>query len=340
VHVVVVGPAEARASTAALVRELLSEIDARVELEERDELDVREVVWPDSDAPASARVWIDLTDSRGAVVYIADRHWERILVRTVPFSGGIDVAAREEVAQIVRASVEALLAGAQIGLSRRDAAAQLGVEDHLPTPSPRPRPDPKPTPAPLQGVNAPPPSDRPPVVALAGVGYRIQPWQTDQPPLHGPLLSLRAWYDGPLLIGGAVDLAFGLPQRVTLGTIETRLWGADLIGSLSVGGFVARRVSLHAEIGSGVTTMRARNRGTAASAEPAGAHTRVLPIFAVALGPTFWLGRGRHHVVISTRAGAQAELVDFRVQADAGALQFDPWRIRPTFDLTVGYGFL
>ena len=336
VRVVVAGPEGQRSAIVAVTREFLESIPEELMISEQDALDVRRVVWPEAVEPAAARVWVDLGGGAGAAIYIADSEFERVLVRRV--SGTLDVTAREEVGQIIRASVEALLAGAEIGITRTEAAEELGVSEPERVDDDSDADEDEPPhrgEVRLRGDV----ERRRPFAAVVGAGYRVQPWARRTAPAHGPAVSLRAWFVGPLLLGASVDLAFVLPHRADLGSIESTVWAADLLGAFSLGGFLARRVALHTDVGVGVSAIRVRNRGTSPNAQPTPARTRPLPIAAALLGTSVWLRRGRHHVVLSVRAGAAAELVDFRVEADQGAFTFDPWRVRPTLDFTVGYGF-
>ncbi|HJL15796.1 MAG TPA: hypothetical protein RMH99_09075 [Sandaracinaceae bacterium LLY-WYZ-13_1] len=150
VDVVFVGDAIEASGLAPVLEELLARID--VELRQgpiEAVLDPRAVLTPRPDAPpALARIWIELADDR-TTIYLVDDAWERILVRHVPTGGALDEVSREQVAHIVHAAVDALLAGARIGLTRVEASERLGVAPEPPpepTESPEP-PEPPPEPA-------------------------------------------------------------------------------------------------------------------------------------------------------------------------------------------------
>jgi hypothetical protein len=123
--VVDVAIAAAYASDAAAIREDLEEVLARAGVEGRYRqsaiIDAKEVLQPDPKAPAAlARVWLDLAAGRPdrAVVYLADSKWQRVLVRQVVLSGGIDEVTRQEVSLIVASSVEAMRSGAALTVGR------------------------------------------------------------------------------------------------------------------------------------------------------------------------------------------------------------------------------
>ncbi|MCC6874075.1 MAG: hypothetical protein IT378_07180 [Sandaracinaceae bacterium] len=109
------------------IDELLAPVVSLVVLERVDVLDLRTVVDPPADpAPALARVWVERGTDR-VTIFLVDRDWERILIRHVPVPEALDEAAREQVAQIVHAAIEALLGGARLGVTREEARQSLDV---------------------------------------------------------------------------------------------------------------------------------------------------------------------------------------------------------------------
>lgn len=123
------GPADAQAFLAPTIDELLGPIASVRDGGRVDVLDLRAVVFPpEHPRPALARVWIERGTDR-VTIFLVDAAWERILVRHVPAPEGLDEAVREQVAQIVRAAIEALLGGAHIGMTREEAREVLHVEE-------------------------------------------------------------------------------------------------------------------------------------------------------------------------------------------------------------------
>lgn len=137
----------------SVLRELLGRLPVRVTYGRAASVDPRDVVTPHAGArPLVARVWVDAAAGGDggtgtapeppgaprrvprATIYIVDGAWERVLVRHVERGGAADEVAREKLAHIVEASVDALLAGATIGVTRAEATAALGIE--LPPPDP------------------------------------------------------------------------------------------------------------------------------------------------------------------------------------------------------------
>ncbi|HET6283384.1 MAG TPA: hypothetical protein VFH73_20670 [Polyangia bacterium] len=125
VNVIDVVVAAAYASDAAAIRDDLEEMLGRMGVtaryREAATIDPKQVLRPDPDAPpALARVWLDLAAAGPdrAVVYLADTKWQRVLVRHVGLSAGLDEVARQEVSVIVASSVDALRSGSALGAGK------------------------------------------------------------------------------------------------------------------------------------------------------------------------------------------------------------------------------
>ena len=127
VRVVIGGPDSRVEPTRALVEDLLGDVQANLDLAVAPEIDPRVVLFPDVVQPAAARVFIDLAEDHAPVLFVIDGEYERVLARRIEVETGLDEAAREQIAQIVRASIEALLAGAVIGVTFEEAVADLRI---------------------------------------------------------------------------------------------------------------------------------------------------------------------------------------------------------------------
>lgn len=117
--------AAAYASDASAIREDLEEMLGRMGVtaryREATTIDPKQVLTPDPEAPpALARAWLDLAAAGPdrAVVYLADTKWQRVLVRHVGLTAGLDEVARQEVSVIVASSVDALRSGGGLGVAR------------------------------------------------------------------------------------------------------------------------------------------------------------------------------------------------------------------------------
>lgn len=212
VDLAIAGPQEPADRLEVVIRELLTDLSVELRTRRAESIEPREVVIPPQvPEPALARVWISIGTAY-ATVYLVDAPWERVLVRHVPISGGVDEVAREQLGYIVYSSVEALLAGAQIGLTREHARQVFGVRPSTPPPTPAPPPD-------TSGVE--------PEVFIA--------------------YSLRLWAPGPELehaprIGVALLLGDGMPRPLIAVGVNLRATTAteadDMI--LELGGIDAR----------------------------------------------------------------------------------------------------
>jgi hypothetical protein len=141
------------------------------------------------------------------VLYVVDEAHDRFLVRVVPLDAGYDEVACESVGTIVQSSVEALLAGATVGVTRQAAEAQVSeLEGSELTPA---QPEPaKPPPAP-----APPPEPREPRYRLAvDLSYRAQMLEDGPEILHGPEVGASLTRPAaPLSLTGFAAFGYRLP---------------------------------------------------------------------------------------------------------------------------------
>ena len=98
-----------------------------------------EVLRPATEAPcALACIWIDLGVAKAAraFVYISATASAQVVIRSLPLPDGVDEVAREEVAQIVATSVEALQAGRPLPVGANVADAPLAKAVRPPAPPP------------------------------------------------------------------------------------------------------------------------------------------------------------------------------------------------------------
>jgi hypothetical protein len=111
---------EARA-LAGVVRELLNRVSVGMHLVRTRALSERDVASPSARARrALAAVWVDLQRAAHVRLYVYAPAQDRVLVRTIDRDDASDEIVREEVAHIVHTAVEGLLAGAPVGLPRRE----------------------------------------------------------------------------------------------------------------------------------------------------------------------------------------------------------------------------
>ena len=127
-EVMVAGSDQAFAAIAKSLTESLSFIAVAPQFERLASVDPRRVAesQPQAQAPL-ARLWIDATTEREATLYITDTATSRVFVRRMTLDHGLDSVAVEGLAFVAQSSLEALLAGKLIGMTRDDFEHSLDV---------------------------------------------------------------------------------------------------------------------------------------------------------------------------------------------------------------------
>jgi hypothetical protein len=277
---------------------------------------------------AFARIFIDLSKQREVTLYFVDAPWERILVRHVVLEHDLDDVEREEISQIVRSAVEALLGGATIGISREQARAELAPET---VERPRAKPAPKPAPrAPL----APPPTH----VVRSGIGtdvggfyeaevYGDALWQ-------GPGLFAGAETRNDVHWGGRVTLSYRTPIEVRGDRLGARLQ-AIVLRALGRVSWSSSGFALAGAAGVGGDFTYVDPEGVADGVRPANARWDLVPA-ARALGAAGWISPSAG---LWAFAGADADLIETRYVASRGGQDYTPLsipRVRPFFGVELG----
>lgn len=304
----------------ALVAELLRPLPVTLRWSQVALIDAREVLaHRTADPMIVARVWLDLADTQRAYLYVANAS-ERFIVRAVPLDNGYDEVARESLAHILESVVDALLSGADIGVSREVAEKQLAAR--LPAviaPSPE-TPRAPPVSSPQKRVR----------VTLAAY-YRAGAWSSDDL-VHTP--------------GLAVGLTFSRPNRALAATlwlwasaIAPFTWEGERAGAAfrglnlrlvaGVEGRVGRRVRLRAAIGPGLDAVEVRSR-------PNVPILAVRPFWVLAPMATL-LGMIDVHlggpIAIFFAAGGETDLAgthyDILLADDTHETALRPWPVRP-----------
>lgn len=250
VDVVVIASAGDQAALDGVIRELFARLPVDLDVRRSSTLDVQAVLTPtEGAAPRLARIWIDGRSGARATLFLADAKWERILVRHIPLPSGLDEVAREEVAQIAETSVGALLGGGTVGVTPKEARAELGL------PPPRVAPASPARPA-APALPAPP---APPIEPALRVftGYAAEGWSTASPLRHGPALGLgvHLFSPAPTSPWSARAALFGsyrLPTIVDGGVVGARLDQAVIRLAAGPARRLSGRWSAEALLGGGV----------------------------------------------------------------------------------------
>jgi len=149
--------------------------------------DVAAAIAPPSEAtPPVARVLLDFTAPGQGTLFLIDPRRGRVHVRRMALAHGLDAVARASIRFVVEQSIDAILEGREIGVSREEFQRSIAA----------PPPPPAPPPAPVPGPPTAPP-----------------------PPPAESRLSLAAGYEGVALGSGEYQHA----ARIVFGARFTRL---------------------------------------------------------------------------------------------------------------------
>lgn len=344
VDVIVAGETSQSASSCDRIAELLDRAAITLRCTGRDGsggIDAREVVAITDPAPGTiAQVWIDLRTRPDATLYLVDTRAARILVRRVPFTEPPDDVFFEQLGQITATAIEALQAGAVLGLARSEAVAAWGLEPAPAAPPAAPRSAP---PRPAARVVH-------PVRLDLAVGYRVAGWSSQPSLLHGPALALSASDRRHRLQPGAgVSVQWLLPTGFTHPLLDARIDGYDARAWARLDPRVgpsrdrstpqAGDLAVRSAIGIGVEVMRTRPHGGAV--EGALPHVRLWdarPLLSLSLGLDVAATRIVHVQIDGT---IDIDLRDTRfVLDDGGPVLFDPWRVRPGIRVAFAFDVL
>lgn len=204
-----------------------SRIAHRVEL--GDAIDVHQIVTARPTTPSGPRAWIDATSDTMVVIYVASANGERVFVRKLLLTHGLDEGAREEIAHIAYDALTALLSGLEIGFTREQAREALAE------PSPLPRSPAPPSAAELPRrerplVPAAKPEHRSRAIILEPqLAYEATRTDTSGRWSHGPSFSAQTFAElGALRVGVLVGAHLQLPATIVDEGVSVRVEGRQL----------------------------------------------------------------------------------------------------------------
>jgi hypothetical protein len=283
--------------------------------------DVAAAIAPPAEAaPTLARVLLDFTMPGQATLLLIDPRRGRVYARRMALANGLDAVARARVRFVVEQSIDAILDGRAIGVSREE----------------------------FQRSVAPPPAPAEPPAAAAPAPVPAQP--TRQLLLAGGYEGVAAGsgefqHAGKLVVGVRathvqVTAAFRLaaPLSIDGDGAQARLSSGGISAS-AVGRFAnAGDFSFAAGLGVGLDMTRVEPTVTAPDLEPAGAFWALGPW----LEPFAELERLFGSISVAVAVGAEihplAERYTVKTATDTRDV-FVPWRIRPAAALLVGVVF-
>lgn len=185
VQVAASGSSQTLTAMAGRISALEARLPIFIRWSELARIDVRDIVASPPTTQQTprvlARVWLDLSHPERAVLFMTNARQDRFLVRVVPASGGDGELTRETLATVVESAIDALLAGAQIGLERAAAVREIEAQTGETIPAPV----------------------SPPVVVVAAAKPVPEPQPKILPaPTHPKILTLSAQYRGDALDDG------------------------------------------------------------------------------------------------------------------------------------------
>jgi len=262
---------------------------------------------------------VDLTDQSQVTVLLVDRSWERAVVRRVPTPDGLSPVTREEIGQIVAASIEAMHAGSPLGVNRADAARVLRVESEPP-----PRNEPA--------------SGRQPSLAV-GVGWAVHLWRFDDAPQQGAQLFGAIELGASLRHRLELGVTYLLPRTVGTDSVHAKLHGPSIRLDWSVQ-LVTGSLRLRTGVGAGADilfTQAQVDEGSSYAAEPR--HVGVFPMARGLVGAAWDLGK----LGLDLTVGVDFDLRNADYYSRQGSTEvsaFDPNRFRPFASLRLTFDVL
>ena len=310
----------------ALLRKRLGLSSARKDIITPEDVVLAMTASPDEAASIVARVYIDFTAPDHAALFLIDPSRGRIHVRRMMLDHGFDAVARESTLFVIEQSINAILEGREIGVSREEY--QRSVAPPPPAPA---------VPSP-PGPPAPPSAPAPPTT-------------------NGTRLLLAAGYDGVSLGSGiyqhagrvTVAARFGrvqisvaarvaAPVSIAGDGVEADLWasGVSLAGAARL--LTVARLSINAGLGAVLDFNRVTPKVTAPDLRAEAAFWAPSPLLRTFVEIERLFG----NISVSVAVGAEALLLAERYTvrtADAARDVFVPRRLRPEAALMVGVVF-
>lgn len=312
------------------LRNPLGRLPVEVVWKHAERVDASEVITPKQGDGAFARIWLDVTSAQTATLYLADAPWERILVRHVGLPKGLDEVAREELAFIVRSSIDALLSGSQIGMTRAQAQTELAPQTAPPK-------------AERHGTGAgevhkaarvPPRgrADREGIRLGVGALYEAQLLRAGNV-WHGPGVLVGARGEGAVRAAGVLSLQYRSPTEVASSPLGARFQGFSL-RTLARVEWVGPRLALAGGAGIGIDTVYVkpiRAEGAVARVDPPRWITA--PLVRATAAPGVRIS-GESFLWLVT--GVDADFVESNysvLRAGVWKNSFSTWQVRPFLGL-------
>jgi hypothetical protein len=300
----------------ATLRRSLERLDANVSFDERATMSPREVADAAKPASVAVTVWIDLGSPNVATVYVTEG--KNVFVRRLDLDRALDSVALDLLDVVVTSSVETVLSGRPLGITREEFSRSLEPAPLATVPEPGSPPA------------APPPRTPSHVVFAAAAFY------------EGALVAPMTAIDGPgLRIDGSRDgfwlgLSLNSHRRYDVTSADATVRFAPEGFRLSVGHVFAlpHQLALIVGCGAGVDVTRVQSVSTRAGLAPASASWTADIVARPAAEIQYRLGR----LALGAMLGLDANLVQsvYAISTAPGDRPFwTPWRLHPVLALIV-----
>jgi hypothetical protein len=271
-----------------------------------------------------AHLWLDLTATQ-PTMYLLDPRSGLVYVRPLAVHPDPDAVELELIRLVVDSSVEAILKGRALGVSREEFERSLATP---PAPAPAPAPEPTPAPSP---ASSPEPAARSPWSRWAiTAGYSGTMLSKDFV-AHGPELGAERRWLG-LRLG--VTLSQQLPQTVTRNEADMRMVSSGIRIVAAFPMAITSRLSASLGLGAGIDATHVDPSGT--GAKPAFWATDPLVLAMTTIEHTFGA------LVVSAGIGVDLNLLATRylvTHSSGDVVLWTPWRWRPFAALRFGSAF-
>jgi hypothetical protein len=333
VELVIARPVEETPRFEAALRDVLMAkglglVSARKDTITPEDVALATTASPDEAARTVARVFVDFAAPGHATLFLIDPKRGRIHVRRVMLDHGFDAVAREGALFVIEQSIDAILEGREIGVTREEYQRSVAA------PAPASAPEPAPPPA----VPTPPPAPVPPPAngarLLVAGGYEAMAMGSGEYQ-HAARVVAGARFARVQI---AVAARAAVPLSIAGDGVQARLWaaGIGLSGAARLLGFA--KLSVSAGLGGGFDLTRVEPTVTAPDLQAATAFW--------ALGPSLRtfveLERLFGDVSVAVVVGAEAHLLAERYTVRTGSAARDvfvPRRLRPDAAVLIGVVF-
>jgi hypothetical protein len=286
--------------------------------------DVAAAIAPPREAtPSVARVLLDFTTAGQGTLFLIDPRRGRVYVRRMALAHGLDAVARASVRFVVEQSVDAILEGREIGVSREEFQRTA-----LP-----PAPVAAPPPAPAVPLAPPRPAPPPTELALAA-GYELVAMGSGEIQ-HAAKLAVSA-RRARLDFAAAARLA--APISIAGDGAQARLWTTGVALSGAVAFAHTGDLSVLAGLAAGIDFTHVAPSVTSPGLQQATAFWAAGPWLRPFAGAEWTAGR----LSVALAAGAEVHLLAERYTVKTATDTrdvFAPARVRPTAALLIGLRF-